>query len=504
MGLLPQRRVGAGGGHPGDIAAARQNLVRELSKKRESVSLAGAGFKLIFITGESGVAPPSKYTVIQPPENQLEPQARRTVPALSDPDSFVDNRSFGGPGLVTGPSDDDPSGIATYSQAGAQFGFGTLWLALFSYPLMCAIQEISARIGRVTGVGISANIRKMYPRPVVYAIVAMLLVSSVFNLGADLGAMGESAHMLFGGPAWMHLLVMGLISILLQIFVPYTRYVKYLKFLVLSLMAYVVTAFLVHIDWPAALRATVVPPIKMFHGDYLTMVVAVLGTTISPYLFFWQASQEAEEVQVRPEDKPLKSAPAQAPRQLRRIRIDTYAGMAVSNAVAFFIMLTAAATLHAHGDTAVQTATQAASALEPLAGRFAYALFAAGIIVTGLLAVPVLAGAAAYAVGEAMHWRVGLEIKPARATKFYITLGVATLVGLALNFAHFDPIRSLFIAAVINGLLAAPVMALMMLMTRSPKILGQFTLPLYLQFAGWSGTIAMFGASVAFLIAGLK
>ena len=443
-------------------------------------------------------------TIIKTPEDKIEPQVRRNHVPAEDPDSFAENMAFVGPGLVTGASDDDPSGIATYSQAGAQFGYGTLWLTLFSYPLMCAIQEISARIGRVTGVGISANIRKAYPRPVVYAIVLMLLISSVFNLGADLGAMGESAHMLMGGPAWVHLLVMGLISIVLQIFVPYTRYVKYLKFLVLSLIAYVVTAFLVHIDWQSALMATIVPPIKIFHGDYLTMVVAVLGTTISPYLFFWQASQEAEEVQVRPEEKPLNRAPAQAPKQLRRIRIDTYAGMAVSNAVAFFIMLTAAATLHAHGNTAIETATQAASALEPLAGRFAYALFAAGIIVTGLLAVPVLAGAAAYAVGEAMHWRVGLEVKPARATKFYITLGVATLVGLALNFVRFDPIRSLFIAAVINGLLAAPVMALMMLMTRNPKIMGKFTLPLYLQVVGWIGTIAMFGASAAFLISSLK
>jgi NRAMP (natural resistance-associated macrophage protein)-like metal ion transporter len=443
-------------------------------------------------------------TIIKTPEDKIEPQVRSNHVTAEDPDSFAENMAFAGPGLVTGASDDDPSGIATYSQAGAQFGYGTLWLTLFSYPLMCAIQEISARIGRVTGVGIAANIRKAYPRPVVYAIVAMLLISSVFNLGADLGAMGESAHMLLGGSAWVHLLVMGLISIVLQIFVPYTRYVKYLKFLVLSLMAYVVTAFLVHTDWQSALMATIVPPIKIFHGDYLTMVVAVLGTTISPYLFFWQASQEAEEVQVRPEEKPLNRAPAQAPKQLRRIKIDTYAGMAVSNAVAFFIMLTAAATLHAHGNTAIETATQAASALEPLAGRFAYALFAAGIIVTGLLAVPVLAGAAAYAVGEAMHWRVGLEVKPARATKFYITLGVATLVGLALNFVRFDPIRSLFIAAVINGLLAAPVMVLMMLMTRNPKIMGKFTLPLYLQVVGWIGTTAMFGASAAFLISSLK
>jgi NRAMP (natural resistance-associated macrophage protein)-like metal ion transporter len=412
--------------------------------------------------------------------------------------------AFVGPGIVTGASDDDPSGIATYSQAGAQFGFGTLWLTLFSYPFMCAIQEISARIGRITGVGISANIRQVYPRLVVYAIVTLLLVSSIFNLGADLGAMGESAHMLLGGPAWIHLLVMGVISIILQVFVPYTRYVKYLKFLALSLLAYVVTAFLVHVDWPAALRATIIPPVGLFHGGYLMVVVAVLGTTISPYLFFWQASQEAEEVQARVEEKSLLKDPSQATKQLRRIKIDTYAGMAVSNAVAFFIMLTAAATLHAHGNTNIQTAAQAASALEPLAGRFAYALFAAGIVATGLLAVPVLAGAAAYAVGEAMHWRVGLEIKPARATKFYLTLGMATLVGLLLNFVHFDPIKSLFIAALINGLLAAPVMALMMLMTRNKKIMGKFTLPLYLQVLGWAGTAGMFGASLAFLVNSIK
>jgi NRAMP (natural resistance-associated macrophage protein)-like metal ion transporter len=411
---------------------------------------------------------------------------------------------FIGPGLVTGASDDDPSGIATYSQAGTQFGFGTLWMTLFSYPFMCAIQEISARIGRVTGCGISANIRKAYPRPVVYVVVALLLVSSIFNLGADLGAMGESAHMLIGGPTWLYLLAMGLISILLQVFVPYTRYVKYLKFLAVSLLAYVVTAFLIHIDWPAALRITVLPPVKLFHGDYITMMVAVLGTTISPYLFFWQASQEAEEVRVRRKEQPLRCAPRQAEKQLRRIRLDTYAGMAISNAVAFFIMLTSGATLHAHGITNIQTAGQAASALEPLAGRFAYVLFGAGIIATGLLAVPVLAGAAAYAVGEAMRWRVGLETKPARATKFYVTLGTSTLVGLLLNVVHFDPIKSLFIAAVINGLLAAPVMALMMIMTRSRRIMGSFTLPIYLEIVGWAGTIAMFVASIALLVTNIK
>ena len=435
---------------------------------------------------------------------KIEKESPTTHGGKTDPDAVVGNLPIIGPGLVTGASDDDPSGIATYSQAGAQFGFATLWLALFSYPFMCAIQEISARIGRVTGLGISANIRKAFPRPVVYGIVAMLLVSSIFNLGADLGAMGESAHLLFGGPAFLHLLIMGLLSLALQIFVPYTRYVKYLKFLAISLLAYVVTAFLVHIDWRAALLATVLPPFKMFHGAYLTVVVAVLGTTISPYLFFWQASQEAEEVQVRVHEQPLKKSPSQAPRQLRRIKLDTYAGMAVSNGVAFFIMLTAAATLHAHGDSNIQTAAQAATALEPLAGRFAYALFSVGIIVTGLLAVPVLAGAAAYAVGEAMHWRVGLEASPRQATKFYVTLGIATLVGLLLNFIHFDPIKSLFIAAVINGVLAAPVMALMMLMTHNRKIMGTFRLPIYLQVMGWAGTAAMFVASLAFLFSSAK
>lgn len=426
------------------------------------------------------------------------------MPALDATDSPFEAiptsaTTYIGPGLVTGASDDDPSGIATYSQAGAQFGFGTLWMAVFSYPFMCAIQEISARIGRITGVGIAANIRKVFPRPVVYCIVAMLLVSSVFNLGADLGAMGESAHMLFGGPAWVYLLSLGLVSIALQIWVPYTRYVKYLKFLAISLLAYVVTAFVVHVDWRAALTATLLPPLKLFHGTYLAMIVAVLGTTISPYLFFWQASQEAEEVQARPEEKCLREDPSQARKQLTRIRVDTYAGMAASNLVAFFIMLTTAATLNSQGENHIETAAQAARALEPLAGRFAYGLFATGIIATGLLALPVLGGAAAYAVGEAMNWRVGLEIKPARATKFYSTLGLATLVGLALNFLHFDPIKSLFIAAVINGVLAAPVMALIMVMTRKRQVMGRFAIPAYLRTLGWLGTAAMFAASIAFL-----
>lgn len=307
--------------------------------------------------------------------------------------------------------------------------------------------------------------------------------------------------MLIGGVRWMHILGFGVLSIVLQVFIPYTRYVNYLKWLSLSLFAYVVTAFLIHVPWGEALCALILPPLHGFQEDYSMMAVAVLGTTISPYLFFWQASQEAEEVQDKKEDKPLREDPSKAPDQLRRIKLDTYLGMAASNLVAFFIMLTSAATLHAHGQTNIQTATEAAQALRPLAGRFAYVLFAAGIIGTGLLAVPVLAGSAAYAIGETMRWRVGLEIKPRRAARFYITLGVATLAGLSLNFIHLDPIKALFIAAVINGILAAPVMALMMLLTQNRKVMGQFTLPLYLRVFGWVGTAAMCAASVAFLVA---
>jgi NRAMP (natural resistance-associated macrophage protein)-like metal ion transporter len=416
-----------------------------------------------------------------------------------DPLKFWKTLLRAGPGLVTGASDDDPSGIATYAQAGAQFGLGVLWMAVFSYPLMCAVQEISARIGRVTGRGISANLRKNYPRPVVMTIVLLLLVSSIFNLGADLGAMGEAMHMLLGGTRWFHILWLGIASLLLQVFVRYTRYVNYLKWLSLSLFAYVITVFIVHVPWLTVLQRSFLPPLGSFHGDYITMVVAVLGTTISPYLFFWQASQESEEVKDRKEEKPLLRAPEQARDQLWRIKLDTYFGMAASNIVAFFIMLTSAVTLHTHGYTNIQTATEAAKALEPLAGRYAYMLFSLGIIGTGLLAVPVLAGAAAYAAGEAMRWRVGLEVKPGKAMKFYATLGAAMIIGLSLNFIHLDPIKALFVAAVINGLLASPVMVAMMLLTQDRKIMGDFVLPGYLRVFGWAGTLVMSAASIALL-----
>jgi NRAMP (natural resistance-associated macrophage protein)-like metal ion transporter len=418
---------------------------------------------------------------------------------ISDRPTFWKALLHVGPGVVTGASDDDPSGIAAYSQAGAQYGFGVLWMAIFSYPLMCAIQEISARIGRVTGRGISANLLKSYPRPVVVLIVSLLLVSSIFNLGADLGAMGEAMRMLVGGARWFHILWLGIGSLSLQVFVRYTRYVNYLKWLSLSLLAYVITVFMVHVPWLTVVQRSFVPPFASFHGSYITMIVAVLGTTISPYLFFWQASQEAEEAKDRKEEKPLLRSPEQAPEQFSRIKLDTYLGMAASNIVAFFIMLTSAVTLYVHGNTNIQTATEAAKALEPLAGRHAYILFSLGIIGTGLLAVPVLAGAAAYAAGEAMRWRVGLEVKPRKAVHFYLCLGASLLIGLALNFIHLDPIRALFIAAVLNGFLASPVMAMMMLLTRDSRIMGKFPLPGYLQVFGWLGTLVMGAASVALL-----
>jgi NRAMP (natural resistance-associated macrophage protein)-like metal ion transporter len=407
-----------------------------------------------------------------------------------------------GPGLITGASDDDPSGIATYSQVGAQFGYGMLWTMLFSYPLMVVVQEISARIGRTTGVGIAGNIRKHYPRVLLYCVVLLLLIANIFNLAADLGAMGASAKLLLPGPAWIYTLLLGVVSLLCQMFVPYTRYVKYLKWLTLALFAYIATAIVVGEPRWAALRATLLPSIS-FHGAYFTALIAVLGTTISPYLFFWQASEEAEDVNVNAGEKPLKLAPQQAPAHFERIRVDTTIGMALSNLVAFFIILTTAATLHAHGLKDIQTADQAARALEPLAGRFAFLLFAVGIIGTGLLAVPVLAGSAAYAVSETFHWRGSLEKKPRQAKRFYGTIGTAVLIGLVLNFVRMNPIKALFWSAVINGIVAVPVMAFMMILARNPKVMGDFKLPRYLTIGGWIATAVMLLASIGMLVTSL-
>jgi len=402
-----------------------------------------------------------------------------------------------GPGLVTGASDDDPSGIGTYSQVGAQFGYGLLWTMLISYPLMAGIQEISARIGRVTGCGIAANLRKSYPKPLLYAVLVAVAVANVFNLGADLGAMGDALHLLVPGKVSVFVVGFGAASLIGILFVPYSTYVKYLKWLTLSLFAYVGVILFVHVSWSDVARATLIPHVQL-KKEYLTALAAVLGTTISPYLFFWQASQEVEEVRNNRGEKALKRAPMQAEAQLGRIRVDTYLGMAFSNLVAFFIILTAASTLHAHGITQISTSAAAAAALKPLAGRFAFALFACGIVGTGLLAVPVLAASAAYGVGEACRWSVSLERTPKRAVPFYAVICAATILGLSLNFLHIDPVKALFWAAVVNGLVSAPLMAVIMIIASSRKVMGKFVIPPYLRSVGWIATVVMFcvGAGV--------
>jgi NRAMP (natural resistance-associated macrophage protein)-like metal ion transporter len=404
-----------------------------------------------------------------------------------------------GPGLITGASDDDPSGIATYSQAGAQFGFGLSWVMLFSWPLMCAIQEISARIGRVTGRGIAGNLKKHYPDAVVYAIVFLLVVANVINIGADLGAMGAGLKLLIGGPQLLYVALFGLVTVLLEVFSRYSRYVSILKWLTLSLFAYVGVAFVVHMPWLEVARSLVIPEIK-FTPAYMTVVVAILGTTISPYLFFWQAEEEVEEVKERPDAKPLVRAPDQAIPEFHRIRLDTYIGMGMSNAVALFIILTTAATLHAHGITDIQTSSQAAEALKPIAGPFAFTVFAIGIIGTGLLALPVLAGSSAYALGETFGWHVGLARKPRRAKAFYWTIAAATGLGVLLNFSPIDPIKALFWSAVINGVVAVPVMALLMHLSSHKPAMGEFKLHLGLKIMGWLATAVMAAAAVGLFL----
>jgi NRAMP (natural resistance-associated macrophage protein)-like metal ion transporter len=401
-----------------------------------------------------------------------------------------------GPGLITGASDDDPSGIATYSQVGAQFGYGLAWTLVLSYPLMAAIQEISARIGRVTGFGIAGNLRRHYPSWLSGSVVALLLAANLINLGADLGAMGAALKLLIHGPALLYVVLFAALSAVLQVFTRYSRYVSYLKYLCLALFSYVICAFMVKVPWQDVGWAIIWPP---FSSDpaYLMAITAVLGTTISPYLFFWQANQEVEDEKERGGARPLIRSPAQAPAEFARIRIDTYIGMAISNIIALFIVITTAATLHAHGKTDIQTSAQAAEALRAVAGPFAFAVFAAGIIGTGMLTLPVLAGSAAYALGEALSWPVGLARRPLRARAFYATIAVGMLLGVGLNFSPIDPIKALYWSAVLNGVVAVPVMAMMMLMTMRPAIMGRFTLPRSLQAVGWAATVAMAATVVA-------
>ena len=401
-----------------------------------------------------------------------------------------------GPGLVTGAADDDPSGIGTHSQVGAQFGYGLSWTFLFSFPLMVAIQEVAAEIGRVTGAGIARNMRRHYPRPLLVLMVGLLLIANIVNLGADLAAMGAAVGLLIGGPIGLYTLLFGLFCIIVEVVLSYERYGAVLKWATLSLFAYVAVVVVAQVPWGEALTSLVVPRIE-WTGAYATAVVAILGTTISPYLFFWQAGQEIEE-QKRHKVKPLCITPKDAGPELKRIRIDTLTGMAFSSIVSLAIVFATAATLHANGIRDIETSAQAAEALRPIAGNFAFALFALGIIGTGLLAVPVLAGSAAYAVTEMFGISGSLDAKPTKARLFYGTIAVTTLLGVSLQYVGIDPARALYWAAVVNGVLAAPLMAMMMLIVRNPRAMGRLTLGRRATITGWIATGVMAVATIVF------
>jgi NRAMP (natural resistance-associated macrophage protein)-like metal ion transporter len=394
-----------------------------------------------------------------------------------------------GPGLITGAADDDPSGIATYSQAGAQFGYAMLWTVVFTLPLMAAIQLVSARIGLVTGKGLAANIKARYPRPVLLSIVLMLLAANTLNISADIAAMAEALRLVLGGSAEVYAITFGLLSLLMQVFLPYQTYVQWLKWLTLALLSYVAVVFLLDIAWVNVAKELLLP--RTGHGhEVLLMVVAVFGTTISPYLFFWQAGQEVEDMQAN--GGAVETA-SQLRAHLRRTRIDTIIGMTFSNLIAFFIILSTAATLHRAGITDIETSAQAAEALRPLAGDLTFVLFSLGIIGTGLLAVPVLAGSAAYAVAEAAGWQGSLALRLDRGEgkEFYGVIAAATIGGVVLSFTPTDPVKELFYAAVLNGVIAVPIMAVMMLLASDRIAMAGHRLSTRLRWLGWLATAVM-------------
>ncbi len=406
-----------------------------------------------------------------------------------------------GPGLITGAADDDPSGIATYSQAGAQFGYSVGWTLLLTFPLMVGIQLASARIGRVTGKGLAQNFALFCPRWLVWALVSLLLVANVINLGADLNAMGDSAAGVLGLQSRAALIAFvlgfGLLSLGLQVFVPYRRYVTVLKWLTLPLLAYVALAFVVHVNWAQALKGTLLPEIQWHSKDYLTTVVAILGTTISPYLFFWQASQEVEEIGRVPADHALCDAPEQARREIRRMKLDTWVGMGFSNLIAFSMIVATAATLHAQGISHIESTAQAASALRPIAGEFAFALFGFGIVGTGLLALPVLAGSAAYATAELLGWKSGLDRDFRAALPFYGVIAAAMVVGALIGSAGWNPISALYWSAVINAVISVPIMVAVMIAVAHPKVMGGMSMSRKWRVLGWAATLVMAGATAA-------
>ena len=403
-----------------------------------------------------------------------------------------------GPGLVTGAADDDPSGVGTYSQVGAQFGYGLAWTLFFGYPLLASIQAICARIGATTGKGISQNLRQHYSPWLLRVVVLLLLVANVINLGADLGAMGAVLALVIPGPVLLYTAGFALLSVLLEVFLSYSQYARILKWATLSLFAYVGVLFVVDVPWNQALRGVLIPSFT-FDRDHAMALVAIFGTTISPYLFFWQAGQEVEE-QHRRHVKPLYISHRRAGIELKRIRTDTLVGMGFSHLVALFIVIATAATLHANGIRNIESAAQAAEALRPIAGDFAFALFAIGIIGTGLLAIPVLAGSAAYAVSEAFGWTEGLDRKPREAKAFYGAIVAAVLGGLALNLAQVDPMKALYWAAVVNGLLAPPLMVVTMLIARNRKVMGKYRISGRLEFGGWLSTLVMWVVAGVFLL----
>lgn len=427
------------------------------------------------------------------------------MPQRPDPAASIETRSAKkswftklGPGLITGAADDDPSGIATYSQAGAQFGYGVGWTLLLTYPLMVGIQLASARIGRVSGRGLTEAFSRLWPAPVVWLLIASFVIANVINLGADLNAMGDVAALVIGGPKAAYAVFFGLLSLGLQIWLPYARYVRVLKWLTLSLLAYVAVAFAAHVDWIEALKGALWPRFQ-WNKEFVTTVVAILGTTISPYLFFWQASQEVEEIRRVPEDQALKRAPHQAPAQLGRLKTDTWIGMGFSNAVAFFMILATAATLHAHGQTQIETTSQAAEALKPIAGNAAFVLFGLGIVGTGMLALPVLAGSAAYALASMFGVRKGLDRPAASAPAFYGILAAAMLLGLAIGVSGVNPMKALIYAAVINAVSSVPIMAGVMLAGSSSRVMGDLGIPFKWKIVGWSATGVMGVAALAML-----
>ena len=409
-----------------------------------------------------------------------------------------------GPGLITGAADDDPSGIATYSQAGAQFRFALVWTLLLTTPLMIGIQMLSARIGWVTGEGLAANIHKICPRWLTTTLVGLLVIANTINIAADVGAMGEAVRLLIGGPLALYVIGFGLLCIATQIFFSYERTVRVLKWLTLALFAYVAVILTVSVPWRQAVLESLHPwaffPAGVSIKEYAAMVVAVLGTTISPYLFFWQAAQEVEDSQRRPGSRELRQHPEYAAEHLSRIKQDTFVGMIFSNVIALCIVVATAVTLNEHGITNIQTSAQAAEALRPVAGEFAFAIFALGIVGTGLLAVPVLAGSAAYAVSELYGWKAGLSNGFREARGFYLIIVAATGIGTVMGYLEVDPIKALVWSAIVNGVISVPIMAALMWIGQSERLMGQYTISARHRFFGWAATAVM-AVAVAFMLA---